>query len=105
MNKTELVKIISEESGITRNEAKLALESLLENIKISLNKGERVSLVGFGSWSVYLREAREGRNPQTGKTIHIASKSVVKFKASEFLNKKPKGGTIGGGARRRKSNQ
>ena len=104
MNKAELIKIISEESGISRNEANLALESLLENIKNSLFQGERVSLVGFGSWSVANRAAREGRNPQTGQIIRIESKSVIKFKASDFLNKKPKGGTIGGGARRGKLN-
>jgi len=64
-----------------------ALESFLENVESSLKKGDRVSLVGFGSWSVSKRAAREGRNPQTGKTIKIAAKNVVKFKAGADLQK------------------
>jgi len=60
---------------------------MLENVEGSLKKGDRVSLVGFGSWSVSRRAAREGRNPQTGKTIKIAAKNVVKFKAGSDLQK------------------
>ena len=61
-------------------------ESFLGNIEKSLKGGDRVSLVGFGSWSVSKRAAREGRNPQTGKTIQIAAKNVVKFKAGSDLS-------------------
>ena len=85
MNKTELVDAMASDAGISKAAAKKALESFLGNIQATLKKGDRVSLVGFGSWSVSKREAREGRNPQTGKTIKIAAKNVVKFKAGSEL--------------------
>ena len=85
MNKSDLIDAMAEEAGITKAAAKKSLESFLENVQNSLKKGNRVSLVGFGSWSVSKRAAREGRNPQTGKTIKIAAKNVVKFKAGSDL--------------------
>lgn len=87
MNKSELIDAIAADAGITKAAAKKALESFLGNVTKSLKKGNRVSLVGFGSWSVSKRAAREGRNPQTGKTIKIAAKKVVKFKAGADLAK------------------
>lgn len=86
MNKTELIDAIAVDAGITKAAAKKALESVLANVENTLKKGDRVSLVGFGSWSVSERAAREGRNPQTGKTIKIAAKNVVKFKAGSELD-------------------
>ena len=86
MNKTELIDAMAEDAGITKAAAKKALESFLGNVQKSLKKGDRISLVGFGSWSVSKRAAREGRNPQTGKTIKIAAKNVVKFKAGADLS-------------------
>ena len=86
MNKTELIDAMAADAGITKAAAKKALESFLGNVEGSLKKGNRVSLVGFGSWSVSRRNAREGRNPQTGQTIKIASKNVVKFKAGSELS-------------------
>ena len=85
MNKSELIDGMAEHAGITKAAAKKALESFLGNVEGSLKSGSRVSLVGFGSWSVSKRNAREGRNPQTGKTIKIAAKNVVKFKAGSDL--------------------
>jgi len=85
MNKSELIDAIALDSGISKAAAKLALESFLKNVTATLNKGGRVSLVGFGSWSVSDRAARDGRNPQTGETIKIAAKKVVKFKAGAEL--------------------
>ncbi len=85
MNKSELIDGMAEHAGITKAAAKKALESFLGNVEGTLKKGGRVSLVGFGSWSVSKRNAREGRNPQTGKTIQIAAKNVVKFKAGSEL--------------------
>ena len=85
MNKSDLIDAIAADSGITKASAKLALESLLGNVSGTLKKGGRVSLVGFGSWSVTARAARDGRNPQTGATIKIAAKKVVKFKAGADL--------------------
>ena len=86
MNKSDLIDAMAEDAGITKAAAKKALESFLGNVEGSLKKGNRVSLVGFGSWSVSNRAAREGRNPQTGKTINIAAKNVVKFKAGADLS-------------------
>jgi DNA-binding protein HU-beta len=87
MNKADLIDAIAADAGITKAAAKKALESFLGNVQKSLKKGGRVSLVGFGSWSVSKRSAREGRNPQTGKTIKIPAKKVVKFKAGAELSK------------------
>jgi DNA-binding protein HU-beta len=87
MNKSDLIDGMAADAGITKAAAKKALESFLGNVEKSLKKGNRVSLVGFGSWSVSRRAAREGRNPQTGKTIKIAAKNVVKFKAGSDLSK------------------
>ncbi len=86
MNKTELIDAMAADAGITKAAAKKSLESFLGNVQKSLKKGNRVSLVGFGSWSVSKRNAREGRNPSTGKTIKIPAKKVVKFKAGSDLS-------------------
>ena len=85
MNKSDLIDAMAADAGVTKAAAKKALESFLGNVEGSLKAGNRVSLVGFGSWSVSKRAAREGRNPQTGKTIKIAAKNVVKFKAGSEL--------------------
>lgn len=87
MNKTELIDVMAEDAGISKASSKKALESFLGNVEKTLKNGDRVSLVGFGSWSNSKRAAREGRNPQTGKTIKIAAKNVVKFKAGSDLQK------------------
>lgn len=86
MNKTELIDAMAADAGITKAAAKKSLESFLGNVEGSLKKGNRVSLVGFGSWAVTRRNAREGRNPSTGQTIQIAAKNVVKFKAGSDLS-------------------
>ncbi|HUH51797.1 MAG TPA: HU family DNA-binding protein [Flavobacterium sp.] len=85
MNKSELIDAIAADAGISKVAAKKALESVTENVTKTLKGGGRVSLVGFGSFSVANRAARDGRNPQTGKTIQIAAKNVVKFKAGAEL--------------------
>ena len=87
MNKTDLIEGMAENAGITKAAAKKALESMLIDVEGALQKGKRVSLVGFGSWSVTRRAARDGRNPQTGKTIKIKAKNVVKFKAGSDLSR------------------
>ena len=86
MNKSELIDAMAADAGISKGAAKKALESFVSNVSGSLSKGGRVSLVGFGSWSVTNRAAREGRNPQTGSTIKIAAKNVVKFKPGAELD-------------------
>jgi DNA-binding protein HU-beta len=85
MNKSELIDAMAADAGISKAAAKLALESFLGNVGNTLKGGGRVSLVGFGSWSVSERAAREGRNPQSGATIQIKAKKVVKFKAGAEL--------------------
>lgn len=85
MNKSDLIDAMAADAGITKAAAKKALDSFLGNVEGTLKKGDRVSLVGFGSWSVTRRAARDGRNPQTGKTIRIAAKNVVKFKPGSGL--------------------
>ena len=86
MNKTELIDAMAADAGISKAAAKKALESFLGSVGGALKGGGRVSLVGFGSWSVSQRSAREGRNPRTGETIKIAAKKVVKFKAGAELS-------------------
>ena len=86
MNKSDLIDGMAADAGVTKAAAKKALESFLSNVQGSLQKGNRVSLVGFGSWSVKRRAAREGRNPQTGETIRIQAKNVIKFKAGSDLS-------------------
>ena len=85
MNKAELVDAIAAESGLTKADAERAVKGFVGAVGKALKAGDRISLVGFGSFSVSKRAARDGRNPQTGKTIKIAAKNVVKFKAGSEL--------------------
>lgn len=85
MNKADLIEAIANESGLSKADAKRALDGFVSATSKTLKKGDRVSLVGFGSFSVSKRAARKGRNPQTGKEIKIAAKNVVKFKAGADL--------------------
>jgi DNA-binding protein HU-beta len=86
MNKAELIESIASSAKLTKADAGRALDATLESISKSLKKGDRIALVGFGSFSVNKRAARTGRNPQTGKEIKIAAKKVVKFKAGAELS-------------------
>ena len=79
MNKSELIDSMAADAGISKASAKKALDSMMGNVESALKKGERVSLVGFGSWSVKPKAARDGRNPRTGELLKIAAKNVVKF--------------------------
>ncbi|MCX7697516.1 MAG: HU family DNA-binding protein [Bacteroidales bacterium] len=90
MNKTELIDAIAKEAKITKVEAKKALEAFMEVTKATLKKGDKIALVGFGTFSVVKRSAREGINPQTGKKMKIPAKKVVKFKAGSELSKNVK---------------
>ncbi len=87
MTKADLIKKISEAAGINATEAKKALEATTDNIKQALVAGDKVQLIGFGTFSVTERPAREGKNPRTGEPLHIDAKKVAKFKAgAEFEN-------------------
>ncbi len=86
MNKIELIEIIATEANISKATAKEVLNSTFEIITNALSKGEKVTLVGFGTFSVSQRAARKGRNPKTGEVINIAAKKVAKFKAGSELS-------------------
>ena len=86
MNKAELIDAIASESGLSKVDAKKALDGFVTATSNALKSGDRISLVGFGSFSVSNRAARTGRNPQTGKEIQIAAKNVVRFKAGAELS-------------------
>ncbi len=90
MNKSQLIDSIAKEAKITKVESKKALEAVILATTKSLKKGERVALVGFGTFSISKRAARTGRHPQTGKAIKIPAKKVVKFKAGSDLASKVK---------------
>ena len=85
MNKAELIEAIASEANMTKAEAKKALDAFIDTTSKALKKGDRISLVGFGSFSVSKRAARKGRNPQSGKEIQIPAKKVVKFKPGSDL--------------------
>ena len=88
MNKAELVDAIAAESGLSKADASRAVNGFVNVVGGALKSGDRVALVGFGSFSISKRAARTGRNPQTGKAIPIAAKNVVKFKAGADLSDK-----------------
>ena len=85
MNKTELIESIAAKAGLTKSDAKKAFEASLESVKEALVKGDKVQLIGFGTFAVSERPAREGVNPSSGAKIQIAAKTVVKFKACAKL--------------------
>jgi len=88
MNKAELIEAMASSASLSKADAKRALDAFINNTSGALRKGDRVALVGFGSFSVSRRAARKGRNPQTGKEIQIAAKNVVRFKAGSDLSSK-----------------
>ena len=86
MNKSELIDEMASGANLTKVDAKKALDAFIDATSGALKKGDRVALVGFGSFSVSKRNERTGRNPQTGKEITIPAKNVVKFKAGSDLS-------------------
>ena len=88
MNKQDLVSAMSEKSGLPKKVSEFAINSFVESISDALAKGEAVQLIGFGTFKVGKRNARKGRNPQTGKEIKIAAKKVAQFKAGKALSEK-----------------
>jgi len=86
MNKAELIDAIASKADLTKADAKKALDAFIGSVGETLKNGDRVALVGFGSFSVAEREERMGRNPQTGAEIKIPAKKVVKFKAGAELS-------------------
>ncbi len=86
MNKAELIEAMASQANMTKADAKKALDAFVGATTNALKKGDRVALVGFGSFGITERKARTGRNPQTGKEINIKAKKVVKFKPGSELS-------------------
>ena len=85
MNKTELVAAVAEQADISKKDAEKALKAFVDVVTEEMKKGEKVQLVGFGTFEVSERAEREGRNPQTGKTMKIEACKAPKFKAGKAL--------------------
>jgi DNA-binding protein HU-beta len=90
MNKVELISMITEKTGFTKKDSETVLAAVLDGIADTLAKGDKVQLVGFGTFEVRERKAREGRNPSTGETIKIAAQNVPAFKAGKALKERVK---------------
>lgn len=88
MNKAELIAKIADDAEVTKTQANAALDSFIEAVTKTLKSGNKVTLVGFGTFSVSKRAARNGRNPQTGAVIKIKAKKVAKFKPGKELSSK-----------------
>jgi DNA-binding protein HU-beta len=88
VNKSELIASIAEKSGMTKKDAEKALNGFIESVEDALGKEDKVQLVGFGTFEVRVREARKGRNPQTGQEIDIPAAKVPAFKAGKSLKDK-----------------
>ena len=85
MNKTELVAAIAEKAELSKKDSEKALKAFIDTVTDELKKGEKIQLVGFGTFEVQHRAAREGRNPRTGETMTIAASKAPKFKAGKAL--------------------
>lgn len=85
MTKADLIEKISSSAGISKTDAGKALAATIEAVKITLKKGQKVTLVGFGTFSISKRKARKGRNPRTGEAIKIAAAKIPKFTPGKTL--------------------
>ena len=85
MNKTELVAAMAKDTNLSRKDVEAVLKSFIDVVTDELKKGEKIQLVGFGTFEVSTRAAREGRNPQTGKTMKIEACKAPRFKAGKAL--------------------
>lgn len=85
MNKTELIAAMSEKSGLSKKDAEKALSAFTETVSETLKAGDRIQLIGFGTFTISTRAAREGRNPQTGKAMQIPASKLPKFQAGKAL--------------------
>lgn len=90
MTKADLVEKMAKDNGLTKAQADKAIDSFVSTVSAALTEGDKITLVGFGTFSVGTRAAREGRNPRTGEKLSIPSSKVVKFKAGKTLSDKIK---------------
>ena len=88
MNKTELVAAMAEKAGISKKDAEAALKAFIDTVGEQLKKGNKIALVGFGTFQVSKRAARTGRNPRTGETMKIKASNTPQFKAGKQLKEK-----------------
>ena len=88
MNKGQLISKIAEDASLTKVQATAALDAVVDGVTGTLKAGDKLTLVGFGTFAISARAARKGRNPQTGAEINIPAKNVVKFKAGKDLTSK-----------------
>ena len=87
MNKTDLVNSIAKQTGLSKSKSNEVIDALVDAVTESLSNGEKVTLVGFGTFTTSERAARKGRNPKTGEVINISAKRVARFKAGSDLSK------------------
>jgi len=87
MNKADLVNSIAKQTGLSKSKSSEVIDTFVSVVSESLSKGEKVTLVGFGTFTTSQRDARKGRNPKTGEVINISAKTVARFKAGSDLNK------------------
>jgi DNA-binding protein HU-beta len=87
MNKADLVNSIAKQTGLSKSKSSEVVDTFVSVVSESLSKGEKVTLVGFGTFTTSQREARKGRNPKTGEVINISAKTVARFKAGSDLSK------------------
>lgn len=85
VNKADLVTVVAQKAAMTKRDAEKAVNAVVDGIQEALSKGDKVSLVGFGTFSVRSREARKGRNPRTGEEIEIGARKIPIFKAGKVL--------------------
>ena len=90
MTKAEVVAKVASDGGITKSQAEKAVDGFVSAVSDALATGDKITLVGFGTFSVVARSQREGRNPRTGEKIKISASKVVKFKAGKSLSEKVK---------------
>lgn len=104
MKKADLVKAVAEQAGLTKKVAADVVNAIMDGISSALEKGDGLSLVGFGSFNVVDRAARDGRNPQTGKPIKIPARKAVKFSTGKTLKERvqAKKGKKAGGKKKKK---
>ena len=88
MNKGDLINSVAEAAGLNKNQAAEAVSAVFDSIEGSLKTGDKAAFVGFGTFSISARAARDGRNPATGATIKIPAKNVIKFKAGKAFSEK-----------------
>lgn len=86
MNKSNLINEVSVDTGLTKTKTSQVIDSIIESMRVALTKGDKVTLVGFGSFLTSKRKGRKGRNPKTGAIINIPEKMVVKFKSGSYLS-------------------